>query len=99
MEHDFSGYATAYDTKCSDGLTIRQGAFKEQDGQTVPLVWQHMHNEPQNVLGFAKLEHRADGDYAYCSFKHRPRYRPRITAPSKFEHFPKSSGYLPIAGC
>ena len=68
MEHDFSGYATAYDTKCSDGLTIRQGAFKEQDGQTVPLVWQHMHNEPQNVLGFAKLEHRADGDYAYCSF-------------------------------
>lgn len=67
-KYDFSGYATKNDLACSDGRTIKQDAFKDQDGQTVPLVWQHMHNEPTNVLGHAVLENRADGVYAYCTF-------------------------------
>ena len=73
MGHDFSGYATKYDLQCSDGLTIRHGAFKENNGQKVPLVWQHMHGEPDNVLGYAMLEHREDGDYARCSFNNTPK--------------------------
>lgn len=67
-DFDFSGYATKNDLKCSDGRTIAQNAFKEQDGQTVPLVWQHLHNDPGNILGHAVLENRADGVYAYCKF-------------------------------
>ena len=63
---DFSGYATKNDLKCTDGRTIRRDAFKENDGQIVPLVWQHMHNEPANVLGHALLENRPDGMYAYA---------------------------------
>lgn len=63
---DFSGYATKNDLKCTDGRTIRRDAFKENDGQIVPLVWQHMHNEPANVLGHALLENRPDGIYAYA---------------------------------
>ena len=66
MKYDFSGYATKNDLKCADGRTIRKDAFKENDGQTVPLVWQHMHNEPMNVLGHAILENREDGVYAFC---------------------------------
>ena len=58
---DFSGYATKNGLKCSDGRTILKDAFKHQDGQTVPLVWQHLHNEPSNVLGHAVLENREDG--------------------------------------
>lgn len=65
---DFSGYATKVDLKCADGRVIRKDAFKHNDGQTVPLVWQHVHNDPANVLGHAVLENREDGVYAYCKF-------------------------------
>ena len=65
---DFSGYATKNDLKCSDGRTILRDAFKHQDGQRVPLVWQHMHNDPTNVLGHAILENREDGVYCYGKF-------------------------------
>lgn len=65
---DFSGYATKNNIKCTDGRTILPGAFEEMDGVTVPLVWQHMHNEPGNVLGHAILENREDGVYAYGYF-------------------------------
>ncbi len=65
---DFSGWATRNDLKCSDGRVIRNGAFKHCDGQTVPLVWNHKHNDGLNVLGHAVLEHRDEGVYAYCSF-------------------------------
>lgn len=68
MEADFSGYATKNDLKCSDGLTIRKGAFAHNDKKKVPLVWQHQHNDPGNVLGHAILENRADGVYAYAYF-------------------------------
>lgn len=68
MNFDFSGYATKYDLKCSDGRTICKDAFKDNDGQKVPLVWQHLHNEPYNVLGHALLENREDSVYAYCTF-------------------------------
>ena len=63
---DFSGYATKAGLVCTDGRTIMPDAFKHQDTETVPLVWQHNHNEPSNVLGHAILEHRDDGIYAYC---------------------------------
>lgn len=66
--YDFSGYATKVGLKCSDGRTILQDAFQDNDGQTVPLVWQHLHNDPDNILGHARLENREDGVYAYCSF-------------------------------
>ena len=65
---DFSGYATKAGLRCSDGRTITPDAFKHQDKATVPLVWQHGHNEPSNVLGYANLEHREDGIYAYGFF-------------------------------
>ena len=64
---DFSGWATRNDLKCSDGRTIRKNAFKDNNGQKVPLVWNHQHNEPFNVLGHALLENRDEGVYAYCS--------------------------------
>ena len=66
--YDFCGWATRNDLKCSDGRTIRKDAFKHNDGQTVPLVWNHDHNDPMNVLGHALLENREEGVYAYCSF-------------------------------
>lgn len=65
---DFSGYVTKYGLKCSDGRTIKSPAFQHQDKETVPLVWQHGHTEPSNVLGHALLEHRDDGVYAYGFF-------------------------------
>jgi HK97 family phage major capsid protein len=68
MGFDFSGWATKNDLKCSDGRTIRRNAFKDDDGQIVPLVWQHMHDSPSNILGHAMLENKADGVYAYCKF-------------------------------
>ena len=68
MTYDFSGYATKNNLRCTDGRTIRQGAFSDCDGMRVPLVWQHMHNSPENVLGHADLEERDDGMYAYCAF-------------------------------
>lgn len=67
-EPDFSGYATKAGLKCSDGRVIMPDAFKHQDQETVPLVWQHSHNEPSNVLGYATLENRDDGVYAYGYF-------------------------------
>ena len=67
-KYDFSGYATRNDIRCSDGRTIRKDAFKDNDGAIVPLVWQHMHDEPANVLGHALLENREDGVYTYGSF-------------------------------
>lgn len=72
MKPDFSGYATRNDIKCSDGRTIRRDAFKDNDGQRVPLVWQHMHDSADNVLGHADLENRADGVYAYCFLNKTP---------------------------
>ena len=67
-EFDFSGYATRNNLKCSDGRTIIKDAFKDNDGQKVPLVWQHQHNDPGNVLGHAVLENREDGVYTFCKF-------------------------------
>ena len=67
-KYDFSGWATRNDIRCSDGRTIRKGAFAEQDGTTVPLVWNHNHVDADNVLGHAILENRDQGVYAYCSF-------------------------------
>lgn len=66
--YDFSGWATRNDLLCGDGRTIRKNAFRDNDGDTVPLVWNHRHNEPENVLGHAVLENRDDGVYAYCTF-------------------------------
>ena len=65
---DFSGYATKAGLKCTDGRVIMQDAFKHQDGTQVPLVWQHGHTDPENVLGHAILENREDGVYAYGFF-------------------------------
>ena len=67
-KYDFSGWATRNDIRCSDGRTIRRGAFAEQDGTTVPLVWNHNHADADNVLGHAILENRDQGVYAYCFF-------------------------------
>lgn len=65
--YDFSGWATRNNIRCSDGRTIRRDAFKDNDGQTVPLVWNHNHNDPFNVLGHALLKNRPEGVYAYCT--------------------------------
>lgn len=67
-KYDFSGWATRANLKCSDGRTIMKDAFKENDGAKVPLVWNHQHNDPLNVLGHALLENRDEGVYAYCAF-------------------------------
>jgi len=66
--YDFSGWATRNNLKCSDGRIIMKDAFKHNDGQMVPLVWNHQHNDPLNVLGHALLENREEGVYAYCKF-------------------------------
>lgn len=71
--YDFAGYATRNNLRCSDGRTILKDAFKECDGQTVPLVWGHQHNDPEFVLGHALLENREDGVYAYGSFNDSPK--------------------------
>lgn len=68
QEYDFSGWATKNDLLCSDGRIIRKDAFKENNGVTVPLVWNHRHDNPEDVLGHALLENRAEGVYAYGSF-------------------------------
>lgn len=70
--HDFSGYATKYGLPCADGRTIQKDAFKHNDGQRIPLVWQHLHNDPSNILGHAILEHRDDGVYSYCYLNDSP---------------------------
>lgn len=64
--YDFGGYITKNNIKCTDGRTIRKDAFAAQDGETIPLVWHHMHDKPGNVIGHAVLENRADGVYGYC---------------------------------
>lgn len=68
MKYDFCGYATKNNVKCADGRIIRKDAFKDDNGAVVPLVWQHLHDDPTNVLGHALLENRSDGVYAYGSF-------------------------------
>ena len=65
---DFGGWATKNNLRCSDGRVIIKDAFKHNDGQTVPLVWNHQHSDPLNVLGHAVLENRNEGVYAYCTF-------------------------------
>lgn len=67
-KYDFSGWATKYNVKCSDGRTILKHAFKEDNDKTIPLVWNHNHVEADNVLGHAYLEEKEEGIYAYCSF-------------------------------
>lgn len=67
QSYDFGGYATKYGYQCSDGVTISSDAFKDHHGKRVPLVWQHQHNSPENVIGHADLEARRDGLYAHCS--------------------------------
>lgn len=71
--YDFSGWATKNDIRCTDGRIIRKNAFKDDNGKTVPLVWNHDHNDPDNVLGHAVLENREEGVYAYCSFNDTPK--------------------------
>ena len=68
LKYDFSGWATRNDLVCADGRTIRHNAFEDCDGKTVPLVWNHQHDEPGNILGHALLENRKDGVYAYGTF-------------------------------
>lgn len=67
-KYDFSGWATVNDRKCTDGRTIKAGAFAHQDGAVVPLVWQHMHDSPANVIGHAVLKNMPEGVYTYGSF-------------------------------
>ena len=71
-DFDFSGWATRNDLKCSDGRTIRKDAFVDCDGRVVPLVWNHLHNDPTNVLGHALLENREEGVYTYGTFNDTP---------------------------
>lgn len=66
--YDFAGWATRNDLRCTDGRTIRHNAFVNNDGERVPLVWNHQHDSPFNYLGHADLENRDEGVYAYCSF-------------------------------
>lgn len=72
MDYDFCGWATKNDCLCSDGRVIRRDAFKENNGKKVPLVWNHDHNDPANVLGHALLENRPEGVYAYGKFNDSP---------------------------
>lgn len=73
MKFDFSGYATKNNLRCTDGVTIRRGAFADCDGNIVPLMWQHLHDDPSNILGKAFLEHREDGVYAYGVLNDSPK--------------------------
>ena len=70
---DFGGWATVNDIQCSDGRTIRRNAFADNDGEEVPLVWQHQHNDPENVLGHALLENTPEGVYCYGWFNNNPK--------------------------
>ena len=75
MTYDFGGWATKNDIKCSDGRVIRKDAFKHCDGMVVPLVWNHNHNDPSNVIGSALLRNKPDGVYSYCSFNNTEKAR------------------------
>mgnify|MGYP002863062262 CR=1 FL=1 len=68
MKYDFSGWATRNDLVCSDGRVIKKDAFKHNDGETVPLVWNHQHNDPNAILGNAILEAKPGGIYCYGKF-------------------------------
>ena len=70
---DFSGWATKNDILCSDGRTIRQNAFIEDDGKIVPLVWNHNHKDPESILGHALLENRPEGVYFYATLNNTPK--------------------------
>ena len=72
MKYDFAGWATKANMRCSDGLTIMNNAFADNDGETVPLVWNHEHSDSSNVLGHAMLQNRDGGVYAYCTFNKTP---------------------------
>lgn len=72
-KYDFSGWATKVDLRCTDGRTIRKDAFKHCDGHRVPLVWQHQHNDPENVLGYADLEYHPEGVRANGLFNSSPK--------------------------
>lgn len=72
MKYDFCGWATKNDLVCADGLTIKQDAFKENDGKKVPLVWGHRHESVENVLGHAILKNKKNGVFAYCTFNKTP---------------------------
>lgn len=71
-KYDFAGWASKNNIRCADGRTIRQDAFKGNDGQTVPLVWQHRHDDPTNVLGHALLVNKPEGMYTYGTFNDSP---------------------------
>ena len=73
FKYDFSGYVTKNNLRCSDGRVIRAGAFADQDGVKVPLVWNHDHRNMDNVIGHAYLENREDGVYGYGVFNNTPR--------------------------
>ena len=70
--YDFSGWASRYNVPCSDGRTIRNGAFADMDGEVVPLVWGHDHDTPMTILGNALIQHREEGPYIYGSFNDSP---------------------------
>ena len=72
MKYDFCGYATRCNVKCSDGRTIMKDAFRDDDGKTVPLVWNHDHSKASSVLGHGVLENRDDGVFVYASFNDTP---------------------------
>ena len=74
-KYDFTGWATRNDLKCTDGRTIRRDAFKACDGQTVPIVWSHIHDDPDMVLGHAVLENRPEGVYMYGKLNDSPKGR------------------------
>lgn len=82
-KYDFGGYATKAGLKCSDGRVIMKNAFEHDNGQRVPLVWQHQRNDPTNIIGYADLENRPDGVYAYGKFNNTPNGK---TAKSLVEH-------------
>ena len=67
-EFDFCGWASKNNLRCSDGRIIRKDAFKHNDGETVPLVWNHDHTDPYRIIGHARLENRDEGVYAFCKF-------------------------------
>lgn len=73
MKYDFCGWATKNNLTCTDGLVIREGAFKVQDGRKVPLVWNHQHNSVEDVLGHGILENRPEGVYVYGTFNNTPK--------------------------
>lgn len=73
MKYDFCGWATKNDLRCGDRRIIRKNAFKDDDGKTVPLVWNHRHDSPEFILGHALLKNTSDGVYTYCTFNDGPK--------------------------